>query len=109
MAAPVTVETAAELAPVETAAELDGADEPVVDWPRDGPGTGFSETLEAAEVGTVVGVVAEATLLETEVALEVEAALELELEELPEQDRSKRGVVLKVLPTRPKLGLGVVG
>jgi hypothetical protein len=35
-----------------------------------------------------------------------EAAAE---EEEAEQDRSKRGVVLRVLPTIPKLGLGVTG
>lgn len=32
-----------------------------------------------------------------------------EEEEEAEQERSKRGVVLRVLPTIPKLGLGVTG
>jgi hypothetical protein len=67
-----------------------------------------AETVVDAPVVAVVDAVAEATLLETDVALEAVALLELEeLEELALQERSKRGVVLKVLPTTPKLGFGV--
>lgn len=44
-----------------------------------------------------------------ELEVEVAEAEVLELEETAEQDRSKSGVSLKVLPTIPKLGLGVTG
>lgn len=48
--------------------------------PRDGPGIGLSTVAEpVAEAGTVVGTVAEATLL-TETGVEDEEELELELE-----------------------------
>lgn len=42
-------------------------------------------------------------------AVEDAAAAAAEEEEEAEQERSKRGVVLRVLPTIPKLGLGVTG
>lgn len=73
---PIAVPLAVTL-PEAAVAEADPeAATPVVDSPRDALGTGFKLTLEVALTGTVVGLVAAATLLETEVALET--ALELD-------------------------------
>jgi len=49
---------------------------------------------------------AEATIEEVEATAEDSALLELET---AAQERSYKGVVLKLLPTIPKLGLGVTG
>ena len=99
----------AELTEAEAAGALPEA-AAVVEAPSDGPGIGVSLILAVGEAGTDVGAVADETLLVTEVALD-EAELELELapEEPAEQVRLYRGVSPSVLPTMPKLGLGVVG
>jgi len=94
--AELTIDEATELAAVgEVAAEAPGevpAGTELLWVPRDGPGIGLTTVAEpVAEAGTVVGTVAEATLL-TETGVEDEEELELEAGQL----RSKRGVLERV-------------
>lgn len=66
---------------------------------------GSSAFAEVAVVDAVDAVEASSRLDDVELC----EVAELDEDEDPEQERSYKGVVLRVVPTTPKLGLGVVG